>query len=67
MMWVMKLRDYLDSQKLKIAEAARDAGFGHETFRKWVKEERIPRPASMRKIEGWSKGEVTPADFFRAA
>ena len=63
----MKLREYLDSKKLKIADAARDAGFEHETFRKWVKEERIPRPKSMRKIEDWSRGEVTPGDFFTAA
>lgn len=66
----MQLRQYIDSKGLKIADAAREAGFSadeYEAFRKWVKGERIPRPKSMRKIEAWSDGKVTATDFFSAA
>lgn len=65
MMARMKLKNYLSEAGFKsIADAARSARFEHETFRKWVNEERIPRPDNMRVIEVWSGGKVTPRDWY---
>lgn len=62
----MKLKDYIDHAGYKtIADAARAAGYGHETFRKWVNGERRPRNAEdVQRIEEWSKGSVTPRDWY---
>jgi len=60
----MLISKYISKQQMTVAEAARDFGCGDQTMRHWVNRNRIPRPAQMNKIAQWSKGAVTPNDFF---
>lgn len=60
----MKLQEYLEHKKKKIADMARDFGVAHCVVRVWVTGERIPTPENMQKIFAYTGGEVTPNDFF---
>ena len=59
----MQLKAFLSSKGLSIADAARQTRVKHETFRKWVHRERIPRAAAMRTLTKWTGGLVTANDF----
>ena len=61
----MKLSDYLEREGKTTADGARELGYCHDTFRKWVKGLRRPRRSEdLQKIEQWSGGEVTARDFY---
>jgi hypothetical protein len=60
----MKLRQFLDSTSRTVADGARETGYPHETFRKWVTGERVPREEALKRIRQWSEGQVQPNDFF---
>ena len=60
----MRLQEFLDSKKKKIADMARDLGVAHCVVRVWVTGERIPTPDNMQKIFAYTNGEVTPNDFY---
>lgn len=63
----MKLRDYLRVGDEKTArEFARKAGVSIHAVRKWVRDERVPRPRTIMKIKKITKGAVTPEDWMMA-
>ena len=60
----MKLNDYVKSHEMSIAEAARSFGSTNQAMYYWTKGLRIPRPATMKKIQAWTGGKVGPKDFY---
>ncbi len=63
----MKLKKYIDQEKLSLGNAAKDCGLEYEAFRLYTVDKRIPRPGAMAKIAKWTKGAVTVADFYEGA
>ncbi len=59
----MRLKAFLRARGLSVSAAARQTGVKHETFRKWVNGERVPRATAMRAVMEWSGGMVTANDF----
>lgn len=60
----MKLKSYLEQNKIDHAEFAEAVGSSVSGVRKWLSGERVPRPKAMTKIAESTGGEVTAADFF---
>lgn len=65
----MKLRAYLDQEKITPADFAKrlnERGLDVSEFgvRKWATGERIPRRDAMVAIQEETQGQVTPDDFF---
>jgi DNA-binding transcriptional regulator YiaG len=59
----MKLKAYLTEKNVKIADFARLVGHSESAVKKWLREERVPRPRTLNVISGVTGGEVQPADF----
>lgn len=62
----MTLDDYCRERGVGDVEAAGALGVSPECVRLWRKGRRMPRPAAVAKIEAWSGGAVTAADFYPA-
>jgi transcriptional regulator with XRE-family HTH domain len=60
----MKISEYIQQAGMTVAETARSFGCKHQTMQHWVKGDRIPRPATMKKIQAWTGGKVGPKDFY---
>lgn len=60
----MKLIEYQESQRIGPVEAARQLGVNFCTYYRWIKGYSVPRRVMQLKIQDWSKGAVTPEDFF---
>ena len=60
----MRLRDFLKHRKINVARAAREIGLPHESVRRYVLGERVPRPESMKRIYEWTGGAVGPGDYY---
>jgi DNA-binding transcriptional regulator YdaS (Cro superfamily) len=59
----MQLKDYLRLEEESALEFAGRVGVTIFAVRKWVRGERIPRPATIMKIKKATKGAVTPEDW----
>lgn len=63
----MKLADYLDTNKKKPADFAREIGVNErESVRRYLAGTRIPTPTIMRRITQATNGAVQPNDFVLA-
>lgn len=63
----MRLHDYLKEKNLTPGEfATLIGGVSESGVRKWLRGERIPRGAAMRKILEVTRGVITAGDFFGA-
>ncbi len=64
----MRLEEFLKSkgkdQAEQLATAAAETGFTVMAFRHWIAGRSIPRKDSMARLQQWSGGAVTPADWF---
>lgn len=63
----MQLEAFMKDRQMDAAAVAAAVGVSPEAVRKWLRGERIPRPAQMRRIVQMSGGEVRPADFYAEA
>ncbi len=61
---VMKLKIYRESLQISQSEAASQLLISKNVYNSWEYGVRIPRPAMMKKITEWSKGNVTANDFY---
>lgn len=59
----MQLRDYLRLERESPHRFAERTGVTIHAIRKWVRRERVPRPATIVKIETATKGAVTANDW----
>lgn len=55
----------MDKLDITIDEAARSFDVSIFAVRKWLRGERIPRPAIQRKIKKITRGDVTPSDWIK--
>lgn len=62
----MKLQTYLDKSGTTRANFAQQIGVTSEAVRLWIRGQRMPDRESMGKIQGATKGLVTPNDFYGA-
>lgn len=60
----MKLADWMIQTGTTVPQLAAGTGEGVETCRLWVKGRRIPRRDKMARLHEFTKGAVTPNDFF---
>ena len=60
----MKLKIFLDTRHISIQQMANDLNLPYEYIRRYVNENKIPRPETMAKIIAYTKGEVTANDFY---
>ena len=60
----MKLKNFLDKKSISIQQMATDLELPYEYIRRYVNENKIPRPETMAKIVAYTKGEVTANDFY---
>lgn len=60
----MNLASYLTNSKTTYEAFARKLGVSPFAVGKWVRGERMPRPAIMARISEATGGEVRPNDFF---
>lgn len=60
----MKLKNFLDKESISIQQMANDLELPYEYIRRYVNENKIPRPGTMAKIVAYTKGEVTANDFY---
>lgn len=67
----MRLEAFLKTkgkdQAEQLATAAAETGFTAMAFRHWISGRSVPRPKTMAKLQKWSGGQITPADFFERA
>ncbi len=63
----MLMTDFLKEADKSDAKAADELGYTPECVRLWRTGKRMPRPDAMARIERWSNGKITAADFYRAA
>ncbi len=59
----MKLAQFIKDTNLTHAEFARRIGVSQVAVTRYVRGERVPRPAEMRSIVRETDGQVTPNDF----
>lgn len=62
----MTLDEFMQAHRLSARDVAERVGVGPEAVRKWLRGERIPRPAQMTRIHEISAGAVQPATFYPA-
>lgn len=62
----MKLRDYLDREKLTITAFAGQVGVSHAAIVRYINGTRRPEWPVIDKIAEITKGDVRPDDFFDA-
>lgn len=60
----MKLREYLDRERLTNAAFAKQTGLPPESIRLYALGKAIPRRKAMEAILKATAGEVKPADFY---
>lgn len=60
----MRLNDYINTHDLTRALLAEKLGVSHETVRRYLTGESVPRPRTMQKITDLTEGQVTPNDFY---
>lgn len=60
----MKLLKFLNKKKMSLKHAAKELHFSYEDIRRYTSGKAIPRVERMKKIISWSKGKVTPNDFY---
>lgn len=60
----MKLKNFLDKKSISIQQMATDLELPYEYIRRYVNENKIPRPETMAKIVAYTKGKVTANDFY---
>ena len=60
----MKLRTYMAERGIDITDMVQRIGdVSISGFRKWMNDERVPRPDQMRRIAEVTENAVTPNDF----
>jgi transcriptional regulator with XRE-family HTH domain len=59
----MKLKDWMSKKRVSGVEFARRLGVAKATVSRYVTEDRVPRPAILRKIHDETNGEVSAPDF----
>jgi len=59
----MKLRDWLEKEGISGNEFARRLGVAKATVSRYATDDRIPRPAILRRIHDETNGEVSAPDF----
>lgn len=62
----MRLKDYLRLEREKPENFAERVGVTIHAVRKWSRGERVPRPATIKKIYQITKGAITSADWLGA-
>ena len=62
--WRMKLREYRRSLGMSQAQVAAAIGAAQPDIASWEVGRRLPRPEAIAAIFEWSKGAVTPSDFY---
>lgn len=60
----MKFNDFLKEEQLSIARFSKQLGLCPATVTKWKYEDVIPRKKDMLKIYEFTKGKVSPNDFY---
>ena len=60
----MTLNEYLRTKPLAIEDFALQVGASEAAVKKWLRRDRLPRPAMLAKIEAATGGQVQPNDFF---
>lgn len=63
MLWVMRLHAYLKDQRITAEKFAEMVGASPSGVRKWLYDDRTPRPDMMLKIQEVTGGKVTPIDL----
>lgn len=63
----MKLKAYLDKEKVAVAAFATDIGVSAQAVHRYLADERVPHRKVMLKIQAATKGAVAPNDFFAEA
>lgn len=63
----MQLEEFLksrgDNLQEQLAKAAEETGFTVMAFRHWMAGRSFPRGKTIAKLQEWSEGKVTAADF----
>lgn len=62
----MDLKAYRESRRVGAQAAARELKVNPATLWRWEKGITLPDRSSMTRIGEWSKGKVTPNDFYIA-
>lgn len=60
----MKLKKYRKKLGISQLDAAKQLGVTIDVYKSWEYNIRIPRTQNMNEIISWSKGKVTPNDFY---
>ena len=60
----MKLKDYLEEEKLSVSGFCRKLNLCEATVSKWKYNDVIPRKEDVLLIYKFTKGKVTPNDFY---
>lgn len=57
------LRQWMDKTDIDVFEASRAFGVSVYAVKKWLKNERVPRPKMQAKIKKVTRGAVQPNDW----
>lgn len=60
----MRLNEYINTHDLTRALLAEKLGVSHETVRRYLTGESVPRPRTMKKIYNLTGGKVMANDFY---
>lgn len=60
----MKLEKWLEEQNVGASEFGRRVNVSHTAVGRWMRRERVPRPAQIAAIARETAGAVTAADFY---
>lgn len=63
----MKLENWLKEQDINPSEFGRRCGVSHTAVGRWMRGDRVPRPAQMAAITRETGGAVTAVDFYGQA
>ncbi len=63
----MRLREYLEEQRLTDAEFGRLVGATQPAVSRWASGARLPRPKMVARIQEVTGGKVSAADFYANA
>lgn len=61
----MLFKDYIAVTGKSLSEVGKELGVSAPAVFRWQAGQSIPKPALMRKIMTWSKGNVMPNDFYQ--
>lgn len=59
----MTLREWMDKTDIDVLEAARAFGCSTYAVKKWISQNRTPRPKMQAKIKKITRGQVTGDDW----